>query len=242
MKPPRGVASASNGGRSRLQRREQPPPMAGGAAPGRGFLLYISVLYFDCTCTCRPQARAMVVDDQKAILLPLIDEFSETRPDDPDRMRLRIRAFVFCLLSGFLFNKDPGFGDLRLCPMIHQMEDMGCIDGIVLAETIRSVDRAALGFDNWTVSLIILQVWLKDHLQVVAAPTFLPYNPSQYRMRRILITHSSPDAWTSWLIELGPNEVLWYISWYDITRFIQSTETGSLLLFGRLRGQGGTHY
>ncbi|KDP28928.1 hypothetical protein JCGZ_19702 [Jatropha curcas] len=40
-------------------------------------------------------------------------------------------------------------------------------------------------------------------------------------MRRILITHPSTDAWTSWLIELGPNDVLWYISWYDITRFIQ---------------------
>ena len=107
----------------------------------------------------RPQARAMVVDDQKAILLPLIDEFSETRPDDPDRMRLRMRAFVFCLLAGFLFNKDPGFGDLRLCPMIRQMEDMDCIGGIVLVETIRSLDRAALGFDNWTVSPIILQVF-----------------------------------------------------------------------------------
>ncbi|KDP31500.1 hypothetical protein JCGZ_15420 [Jatropha curcas] len=83
--------------------------------------------------------------------------------------------------------------------MIRQMEDMGCIGGIVLVETIRSLDRAALGFDNWTVSTIILQ----------------------YRMRRILITHPSTDAWTSWLIELGPNEVLWYISWYDITRFIQ---------------------
>ena len=56
---------------------------------------------------------------------------------------------------------------------------------------------------------------------MVAAPTFLPYNPSQYRMRRILITLPSTDAWTSWLIELGPNEVLWFISWYDITRFIQ---------------------
>ncbi|KDP21964.1 hypothetical protein JCGZ_03194 [Jatropha curcas] len=68
---------------------------------------------------------------------------------------------------------------------------------------------------------IYTQVWLKDHLQVVVAPTFLSYNPSQYRMRIILITHPSTDAWTSWLIELGPNEVLWYISWYDITRFIQ---------------------
>ncbi|KDP25751.1 hypothetical protein JCGZ_23711 [Jatropha curcas] len=97
----------------------------------------------------RPQARAMIVGDQKAILLPLIGEFSEVHSDDPDR------------------------------------------------------------------------VWLKDHLQVVAAPTCLPYNPSQYGMRRILITHPSTDAWTSWLIELGPNEVLWFISWYDITRFIQ---------------------
>ncbi|KDP31704.1 hypothetical protein JCGZ_15004 [Jatropha curcas] len=52
------------------------------------------------------------------------------------------------------------------------------------------------------------EVWLKDHLQVVAAPTLLPYSPSQYRMRRILISHPSTDAWTSWLIELGPNESL----------------------------------
>ncbi|KDP36004.1 hypothetical protein JCGZ_10463 [Jatropha curcas] len=95
-----------------------------------------------------------------------------------------------------------------------QMKDMGCIGGIVLAETIRSLDRAALGFDDWTVSPIILQkgsitqVWLKDHLQVVATPTLLLYNPSQYRMRRILITHPSTDAWTSWLIELGPNKAL----------------------------------
>ncbi|KDP20307.1 hypothetical protein JCGZ_07836 [Jatropha curcas] len=36
----------------------------------------------------RPQASAMVVDDQKAILLPPIDEFSETRPDDPDQITL----------------------------------------------------------------------------------------------------------------------------------------------------------
>ncbi|KDP32248.1 hypothetical protein JCGZ_14956 [Jatropha curcas] len=72
-------------------------------------------------------------------------------------MRLRMRALVFCLLAGFLFNQDPGFGDLRLCPMVRQIEDMGCIGGIVLAETIRSLDRAALGFDDWTVSPIILQ-------------------------------------------------------------------------------------
>ncbi|KDP21961.1 hypothetical protein JCGZ_03200 [Jatropha curcas] len=109
----------------------------------------------------------MIVDDQKAILLPLIDEFSEIRSDDPDRMRLRMRALVFCLLAGFLFNQDPGFGDLRLCPMVRQMEDMGCIGGIVLAKTIRSVDRAALGFNDWTVSPIILQMAIDQTVPIM---------------------------------------------------------------------------
>ncbi|KDP33271.1 hypothetical protein JCGZ_13522 [Jatropha curcas] len=92
-----------------------------------------------------------------------------------------------------------------------------------IRKTIRSLDRAALGFDDWTVSPIILQVWLKDHLQVVAAPTSLPYTPSQYRMRRILISDPTTDAWASWLIELGPNEILWFIPWYNINRFIQAS-------------------
>ncbi|KDP24234.1 hypothetical protein JCGZ_26693 [Jatropha curcas] len=123
----------------------------------------------------RPQARAMIVDDQiddrKPILLPLIDEFSEACPNDPDRMRLRMRALVFCLLAGFLFNRDPV---MRLCPMVRQMEDMGCIGGIVLAETIRSLDRAALGFDDWTVSPIILQADADDEVgtgeEILLAP------------------------------------------------------------------------
>ncbi|KDP25967.1 hypothetical protein JCGZ_22996 [Jatropha curcas] len=84
------------------------------------------------------------------------------------------------------------------------MEDMGCIGGIVLAETIRSLDMTGQFLPSY--SRIHYQVWLKDHLRVVTAPTSLPYNPSQYRMRRILTTHPSIDAWTSWLIELGPNE------------------------------------
>ena len=56
---------------------------------------------------------------------------------------------------------------------------------------------------------------------MVAAPTSLPYNPSQYRMRKILISHPSIETWTSWLVELGPNEILWFIPWYNISRFIQ---------------------
>ncbi|KDP20573.1 hypothetical protein JCGZ_04526 [Jatropha curcas] len=120
-----------------------------------------------CFNLSRPQAKAMIIGDQKAILLPLINEFLEVHSDDPNRMRLRMRALVFCLLAGFLFNQDPGFGDLRLCPMVRQMEDMGCIGGIVLAETIRSLDKAALGFDDWTVSPIILQMGIDQTVPMV---------------------------------------------------------------------------
>ena len=76
----------------------------------------------------------------------------------------RRRALVFCLVAGFLFNKDPGFGDLALCPLIDQMESGHCIGGMVLAETIRSLDRAALGFEEWIVTPIILQVLLFFYL------------------------------------------------------------------------------
>ncbi|KDP30453.1 hypothetical protein JCGZ_17123 [Jatropha curcas] len=51
------------------------------------------------------------------------------------------------------------------------MEDMGCIGGIVLAETIRSLDRVALGFDDWTVSLIILQVWAYEYCVYPGGPS-----------------------------------------------------------------------
>ncbi|KDP39403.1 hypothetical protein JCGZ_03685 [Jatropha curcas] len=147
------------------------------------------------------QFRAMMEE-----MCPLFEEFCAIIGCDPNAPLVK--------------HKDPGFGDLRLCPMVRQMEDMSCIGGIVLAETIRSLDRAALGFDDWTKGSIT-QVWLRAYLQVVTAPTSLPYNPSQYRMRRILITHPSTDIWTSWLVELGPNEILWFISWYNVTCFIQ---------------------
>ncbi|KDP37833.1 hypothetical protein JCGZ_06882 [Jatropha curcas] len=149
-----------------------------------------------------PEAHVFRFGAMMEEMCPLFEEFCAIIGCDPNAPLVK--------------HEDPGFGDLCLCPMVREMEDMGCIGGIVLAETIRSLDRATLGFDDWTVSPIILQVWLKDHLQVVAAPTSLPYNPTQYRMRRILITHPSTDAWISWLIELGPNEVLWFIAWYTL--------------------------
>ena len=84
-------------------------------------------------------AERMVVK-KRVILLHLIDEFLEARLDDPEQMLHRRRALVFCLVAGFLFNKDLGFGDLLLCPLINQMEAGHYIGGLVLAETIRSLD------------------------------------------------------------------------------------------------------
>ncbi|KDP24269.1 hypothetical protein JCGZ_26620 [Jatropha curcas] len=104
----------------------------------------------------------------------------------------------------------PGLANLRLPYNISYHTPDGTL--AFREVSLENVDRLDLPLEDINEKGSITQVWLEDHLQVVAAPTFLPYNPSQYRMRRILITHPSTDAWTSWLIELGPNEVLWYIS------------------------------
>src|ERR1043165_5918841 len=93
-------------------------------------------------------------------LSSLIDEFLIADVSHELYRRCHMRAYVFCLLAGFLFNRDLGFGDLRLCPLIRDMEDFECIGGLVLAETLQSLDRAALGFEDWSVSPIILQVTL----------------------------------------------------------------------------------
>ena len=108
----------------------------------------------------RPYAQSMIVDGSKVALSSLIDEFLTADVSCELYRRRHMRAYVFCLLAGFLFNRDPGFGDLRLCPLIRDMEDFQCIWGLVLAETLQSLDRAALGFEDWSVSPIILQVTL----------------------------------------------------------------------------------
>ena len=102
----------------------------------------------------------MIVDGSKVILSSLIDEFLTADVSHELYRRRRMRAYVFCLLAGFLFNRDLGFGDLSLCPLIRDMEDFECVGGPVLAETLQSLDLAALGFEDWSVSPIILQVTL----------------------------------------------------------------------------------
>ena len=193
---------------------------------------------------------------QKAILSFLMDEFLEPNLEDPDQMMFRRRAFVFCLTAGFIFNRDPGFGDLELCPLVQQMEQGHCTGALVLAETIRSLDRTALGFEEWTVSPVFLQVhflkpslflsffclhpliekinqqiWLKDHLRIIAPPVGPKYNPSNYRMRRNLISLKSVDAWSYWMLELGSDDILWYVPWYQMEGVLQTSYNESRVIF-----------
>ena len=82
------------------------------------------------------EANKMIANSEKVALIKLVDRFREPNLDDLDYMRYRRRALVFCLIAGFLFNRNPGFGDLSLCPLIRQMEEGHCIGGLLLVETI----------------------------------------------------------------------------------------------------------
>ena len=86
--------------------------------------------------------------DNEVVLFHLIDEFLEEELANPELMLYHQRAFVFCSTAGFLFAGDHGFGDLSLCLLINQMEVGCCIGGLVLAETLRSLAWAALGFEE----------------------------------------------------------------------------------------------
>src|ERR1041384_2606575 len=66
----------------------------------------------------RPFAQSMIVDGSKVALSSLIDQFLPADIGCEILMRHRMRAYVFCLLAGFLFNRGPGFGDLSLCPLV----------------------------------------------------------------------------------------------------------------------------
>src|ERR1041384_1520522 len=61
----------------------------------------------------RPFAQTMIMDGSKVVLSSLIDQFLTADIENEVLMRRRIRDFVFCLLAGFLFNRDPGLRELR---------------------------------------------------------------------------------------------------------------------------------
>ena len=51
-------------------------------------------------------------------------------------------------------------------------------------------------------------------------PARLPYSVELYRSRPILVRHKSERNWILWLLELGPDEFLWYYPWYGIKSFM----------------------
>src|ERR1041384_200504 len=44
-----------------------------------------------------------------------------------------------------------------------------------------------------------------------------------YRSRTIQVTRGSEQEWALWLYDLGPEEILWFIPWYRISEFIQTS-------------------
>ena len=162
------------------------------------------------------------VFDGRVNLTGLIEEFFDPQDfEDFVWQKVRKKVLIFCLVSGCLFLEDSsGWGDIRLVELIHQMDSGKTIAGMVLAETLLSLDRAYRVRGRWSVSPIVLQIWLRDHLRIVGPPSRLPYRVELYRSRPILVRHGSELGWASWLLELGPEEFLWFCPWYGIKSFI----------------------
>ena len=53
-----------------------------------------------------------------------------------------------------------GWGDINIVELVFQMEDFGNIVGLILAETLLSLDRASRVDIPWSVHPILLQVSL----------------------------------------------------------------------------------
>ncbi|KDP37531.1 hypothetical protein JCGZ_05970 [Jatropha curcas] len=132
--------------------------------------------------------------------------------------RFRTRAVIFYLMSTCELISSVGWGNLRMPDLVLQMEGGDGIVSMALAETILSLDRAYRVDKAWSASLILLQVWLRDHLSVVEPPRRCPY-VSQYKSRRVLV-RGSEDEWLQWLLVLRPGQILWRCDWYEIRRFL----------------------
>ena len=99
-----------------------------------------------------------LVFDGRVNLTGLIEEFFDPQDfEDLARQKVREKVLIFCLISGCLFLEDgSGWGDIRLVELIYQMESGRTIAGMVLAETLLSLDRAYRIEGRWSVSPIVL--------------------------------------------------------------------------------------
>ena len=84
---------------------------------------------------------AEIVVGDKVNLAKLVKHHFRPSKNMTER-KLNIRALVFCLLNHYLLSNNNGeFGDIRLIPLISQMESCYSIMPLVVAETLLSADE-----------------------------------------------------------------------------------------------------
>ena len=84
---------------------------------------------------------AEIVVDDKVNLAKLVKHYFRPSKNMTEQ-KLNIRALEFCLLNHYLLlNNNGEFGDIRLIPLISQMEGCYSIMPLVVAETLLSADE-----------------------------------------------------------------------------------------------------
>ena len=116
--------------------------------------------YFSSFCRLLELDRASastMVSGNLINLNSVIAEFGD--PEDYEnvgRQKSRMRALALCLTSTYLFAGPVGWGDVKMVELILQMESFSNVVGLVLAETLLSLDHAYRGNGPWSVNPILL--------------------------------------------------------------------------------------
>ena len=116
--------------------------------------------------------------------------------------KLNIRALVFCLLNHYLLSNNNGeFGDIRLIPLISQMESCYSIMPLVVAETLLSADELKKDAKSeiFKGSPLLLQVIDRSF-----AYTFYSFPFSFVSTAPCLELIFSAQSWASYILAPGP--------------------------------------
>ncbi|XP_056699035.1 uncharacterized protein [Spinacia oleracea] len=131
--------------------------------------------------------------------------------------KLNIRALVFCLLNHYLLSNNNGeFGDIRLIPLISQMESCYSIMPLVVAETLLSADelKKDAKSEHFKGSPLLLQIWLMERLRLLE----IPADPKHYRPialgnRKCLHRGQDEAEWASFFTH-GICSIKWVVPWW----------------------------
>ncbi|XP_056687037.1 uncharacterized protein [Spinacia oleracea] len=134
--------------------------------------------------------------------------------------KLNIRALVFCLLNHYLLSNNNGeFGDIRLIPLISQMESCYSIIPLVVAETLLSADELKKDAKSEYLKGIplLLHIWLMERLRLLETPA----DPKHYRPialgnRKYLHRGQDEAEWASFFTH-GICSIKWVVPWWGLT-------------------------